>query len=105
MSATEQKTPKVVNPTFLATLGQEQWIKDNAIKLTQLFPAEWTAIREINGLKIGFNLKLLGIDWKTNEEFSRVMVLLDKIGISQVQNMSHIRANPNFVFNNQVALK
>ena len=72
----------------------EQWFKDNEEKIKDLFPETWTHVGNLNGLQIGFKLKLLGIDWRTNEEFSRCMTMLTKAGFA-IMNGLLIRRNPN----------
>lgn len=73
------------------TLGNEQWLRDNEVKIRELLPPTWTHMENLNCLKIGFGLKLLGIDWRSKEEFGRVMVFLEKIGMLQRRNVYQIR--------------
>lgn len=88
--------------SLLKTLACEKWMKDNAEKLKALYPTIWTHMSNLNGLKIGFSLKSLGIDWRTNEEFSILMVFLERIGVSERQNLMQIRANPNYKFDPKI---
>ena len=46
-----------------------------------MLPDTWTIINNHNGLQLGFKLKLLGVDWRSEDEFGRIMVYLEKIGM------------------------
>lgn len=85
-------------PTLIETLGNENWLRENEQKLKNLLPKTWTHMSNINGLKIGFGLKLIGVDWRTNEEFSRVMIFLEKVGIMIRQNTYQVQACNGSIF-------
>lgn len=78
------------------TLGNTEWIRQHTVQLKSMLPQLWTHMRNLNGLQLGYQMKLLGIDWRTNEEFGRVMVFFEKIGLLQRQQMFQVRANPDF---------
>ncbi len=63
------------------TLGNKTWLLENEAALKNLLPVTWTHISNINGLKIGFGLKLLGVDWRSESDFGEVMVNLERVGI------------------------
>ena len=46
------------------TLGNESWLKTNEDKIKELFPVLLTEIHTLNGLKIGAELRLIGVEWK-----------------------------------------
>ena len=77
------------------TLGNLEWCRNNEKELKGLIPSNWTHINNLNGLKIGFQLKLIGVDWRSQDEFGKVMVFLEKVGIMQRQNGFQVRANPD----------
>lgn len=81
-----------------STLGNRIWVKDHESELRALFPDTWTNIHNLNGLQIGFKLKLLGIDWRSKEEFARVMIWFERIGILQRENGYLVRANHLSIF-------
>jgi len=83
---------------LMNTLGNEAWLQKNEGALKRILPETWTHIENMNGLKIGFSLKLLGVDWRSEKEFGRVMVFLEKIGIMQRRNNYSVRGNPISVF-------
>lgn len=79
------------------TLDNEQWLRDNEDKIKEMIPETWTHIDNLNGLQLGFKMKLLGIDWRSPEEFGRTMVYFEKIGLMLMDGMT-VRRNPNSIF-------
>lgn len=63
------------------TLGNQKWMEENSAKVKELLPETWTHIRNLNGLQIGFHLKLLGIDWRSENEFGKCMVFFERVGL------------------------
>lgn len=80
------------------TLGSSEWLRSNEAGLKALLPPTWTHVENIDALKIGFGLKVLGVDWRSQDEFAKVMVFLERIGILQRQNGYQVRANHLSVF-------
>lgn len=84
-----------------STIGNEQWMRENESALKKLLPDTWTHMDNLSGqpiLKTAFGFKLLGIDWRSAQEFEKVMVYLEKLGILQRQNGYQVRANPGSIF-------
>ena len=63
------------------TLGNQKWMEGNAAKVKALLPETWTHVANLNGLQIGFGLKLIGIDWRSENEFGRCMVFFERCGL------------------------
>jgi hypothetical protein len=63
------------------TLGNEKWLRKNEDSLKKLLLETWTHMHNLNGLKIGFGLKLIGVDWRSDDELSKIMLWLEKVGI------------------------
>lgn len=80
------------------TLGSKAWLAQHEDELRNVLPELWTHIENLNGLQIGFRLKLIGVNWRTEDEFAKVMVFLEKVGIMQRQNGYQVRRNPSRVF-------
>jgi len=80
------------------TLANKDWWGKNLAGVKDLLPLTWTHMQNLNGLQIGYKMKLLGIDWRNQDEFGRVMVFFEKIGLMQRQNVYQIRVNPNWEF-------
>ncbi len=63
-----------------ATLGNTEWVEDHKEELKDLLPATWTHATNFNPLKFGFGLKLLGIDWRSQDELALVLAWMEKTG-------------------------
>lgn len=83
---------------LLPTLGNPQWLRENEDKIKALLPDTWTHMENLNGLKLGFQLKLVGIDWRSHDEFGKVMVFLERMGFLIRTNGVLVRANPSKIF-------
>ena len=83
--------------SLMETLGNEQWLRDNEGEIRALLPETWTHVANLNGLQLRFKLKLLGVDWRSEDEFGRVMVYLERIGIMLREGMA-VRRNPHSIF-------
>lgn len=79
------------------TIGNREWVKENEDKIKNILPETWTHIQNLNGLQLGFQLKLIGIDWRSEEEFGKVFVFLEKMGILLREGQT-FRRNPHSIF-------
>lgn len=79
------------------TLGNEQWLRANEKAVKDMLPETWTHMNNLNGLQLGFKMKLLGIDWRSEDEFGRVMVFLERIGFMLRDGMT-VKRNPHSIF-------
>lgn len=79
------------------TLGSAQWLRENEDKVKALLPDTWTHIGNLNSLQIGYGLKLLGIDWRSEDEFGRVMLFLEKARFMLRDGLA-VKRNPQSVF-------
>lgn len=73
-------------PSIRATLGSQQWLRENEPSIKALLPDTWTLFDNLAGgpvTKIAFGFKLLGINWRSTDEFGQIMAYLTKIGILQ----------------------
>lgn len=80
------------------TLGNEKWLRKNEDSLKKLLLETWTHMHNLNGLKIGFGLKLIGVDWRSDDELSKIMLWLEKVGIMVRQNTYQIKASHRSIF-------
>lgn len=80
-----------------STIGNDEWLRKNEKALKEIFPNTWTHMGNLNGLQIAFKFKLLGVDWRSEEQFSKVMVYLEKVKII-IREGYTIKANPNSIF-------
>lgn len=88
---------KIFADSLEKTLKDPEWVKKNEKTLKELFPETWTNVGNLNPLKIGFTFKLLGIDWRTNDHFAKVMIYLEKIKICLRDNYL-VKRNPKSIF-------
>jgi len=79
------------------TLCNEAWLRTNEKAIKDMLPETWTHVHNLNGLKIGFTLKLLGIDWRSQDEFGKVMVFLERTKF-MLRDGLLVRRNPNNIF-------
>ena len=48
--------------SLMNTLGNEEWLRANEKAVKDMLPETWTHAHNLNGLQLGFRMKLLGID-------------------------------------------
>ena len=72
------------------------WLKENETDIKNLLPETWTHVQNISVLKIGFGLKLLGVNWQTEDELSKILVYLIRLGMIERDKML-IRRSHNTV--------
>lgn len=79
------------------TLGNEKWLQENEQAIKEMLPKTWTHMENLNVFQISFKLKLLGVDWRSEQDFGKIMVYLEKIGI-MLRDGFTIRANSRSIF-------
>lgn len=62
-------------------LDNFQWLAENEARIKALFPETWTHAQNLNMIAIGFHFKLLGLDWRSNEQFASLLAKLYKFGL------------------------
>ena len=81
------------------TLFDLDWLKNHESELKSVLPDTPTHMQNFDVLPFGYRLKLMGIDWRSPDDLAAILVHLTKIGIiQQVDDVYHIRANPNSIF-------
>ncbi|MEW6999208.1 hypothetical protein AADZ86_16100 [Colwelliaceae bacterium BS250] len=83
--------------SLAGTLGNENWLKTNEANIKAIFPLQWTEIKNLNGLKLGCDLKNLGVDWSSEKEFEMIMVFIEKLGFIMRDGQA-IKRNPDCIF-------
>lgn len=79
------------------TLGNDEWLRENESAIKKLLPGAWTDMHDLSPLQLGFQLKLMGIDWRSEQEFGAVMVFFEKAGFLLRDGLT-VKANPDSVF-------
>lgn len=82
---------------FIETLGNIDWLRSNENKIKDMLPETWTHISNINVLQVSYKMKLLGIDWRNEDEFGQIMVFFEKTKL-MLRDGVLIRRNPHSVF-------
>jgi len=85
-------------------LKDANWLKKNEDELKNTFPAVWTHTENIKDrmLPFRFKLKLLGVDYRSEDDVRNILTFLTKIGILEVRSLGpgagQIRRNPHSIF-------
>jgi hypothetical protein len=77
----------------------DKFLLAHARQIAALFPPTWTHFENIGqdgAVRIGFQLKLIGVDWTSNDEFGSVLARCAILNIIQhsPENQLLVRANP-----------
>ena len=67
-----------MSQALFETIGDRQWVNENKNKIIDLFPETFTHISNINWLAIRFQLKLMGINYRTDEEVAKILAWCEK---------------------------
>lgn len=60
------------------TLDNDKWLAENGEAVKNLFPELWTHIGNINVLGLMFQFKILGVDWRSEEEFAFALAVCER---------------------------
>jgi len=71
----------------ISVVCNAEWMKKNEQRLKELFPENWTHAGNLNPVFIGFQLKLLGVDWRSEVEYAAVLVYFKQVGIIKVDGL------------------
>lgn len=78
-----------------------EWLSENEETLRKLFSQEWKEYTQADALRMGFQLKLMGIDWRSEMEFGKAMVILISTGVVMTRHQPdgalELKANPIWV--------
>lgn len=85
--------------SLIGTFGNVEWMKKNEDKIKAELPETWTHIKnkEFSPLALGFTLKVLGVDWRSEDDLVKIMLLLEQLRIVQREG-STIRRSPDSIF-------
>lgn len=67
------------------TIGNPQWVVQHYVQVRDIFPAERQLMTQSDMIRVGFKMKLLGIDWRSENELAQVMVLCYHLGMYHQQ--------------------
>lgn len=82
-------------------LASPKWLAENEDRIKEMLPELWTNLNNLEGspiLAIALKVKLLGLDWRTPDEFGEIMLRIEEAGLMQRDNGYLVRRNPARVF-------
>ena len=82
---------------FHDTLFNHTWLKKNENAIKALMPETWTNIQNIDPIPLCFKLKVLGVDWRSENDFGSIMAFFVKLGFYLRDNGFLFKRNPNTV--------
>jgi hypothetical protein len=82
------------------TIFDLTWYTKNEDVIRDMFPEEWTHVSDLNLLKIGYLLKLRGVDWTSKEELAEVLAFLTTIKLIYAYEEIWFKANKNSCVDN-----
>lgn len=82
---------------MINTLGNTEWLKANEDKVKALFPEVWTHQSNLNLLQLGFQMKLLGIDWRSQSDLAGCMAFFERTGFLLREGLT-VKRNPRSLF-------
>ena len=91
----------------MRSLGNKVWLTGNLPKVHELFPETWTHSGNINWLGVFFKMKVIGVDFRTEDEKAKVLTFLTKVGVIEYRQLgddvAQIRRAPGFEVSQQGA--
>lgn len=82
------------------TIFDLAWYEKNENVIRDILPEEWTHASELNLVRIGYLLKLRGVDWTTNEELSEILAFLTTIRLIHNYKQTWFKANKDSCVDN-----
>ena len=74
-----------------STILNVDWLKEHAQSVLDIFPETWTHYHNVSFVQIAFRLKLLGIDFRSDEDFRVLMDALFKVRLIALDDPNLIR--------------
>lgn len=91
---------KALNPVtngYAETILNLSWVIQNEDALKGIFPEDWTHVDCIDPIKLGFWIKVSGIDFRNEAQLQFALFLMQESRLLQ-RNGNYIRRNPDRVF-------
>jgi hypothetical protein len=79
------------------TIGDFNWMLKNEIQVKKVLPETWTHMHNIDSEKLMLELQLLGVNLHPVNDFIKIMVFFELIGIL-LRNVMSVRRNPHSIF-------
>lgn len=74
-------------------LWKNDWVAENRGNIEELLPSDWQEMDQILAIQIGYGIKCMGVDWRSNQDFGDVMTRLIDLKIMElrVAVRNHVR--------------
>jgi len=86
----------------LDLLKDPKWLRNNEAALKDAFPETWTHTKNINFLQVRFRLKLIGLDFRDDNQVAKILTFLTTIGMLEVKPLgsedAQIRRSSRSIF-------
>lgn len=63
------------------TIGNTQWVINNYAHVRDVFPRQRTLMSQGGMARMGFNLRVAGVDWQSYGELAQVIVMCHHLGM------------------------
>jgi hypothetical protein len=70
-----------------------KFLKHKQKEIKNIFPETWTHTANINWLGVGFKLKVVGFDWKSQDELAIILSVLERERLILREGVHLIKAN------------
>lgn len=75
------------------TLDDDQWVRAHEDQIREMLPETWTHVSNIDQVRFGFRMKVLGIDWKSYADLGAIFAALERKRI-MIRDGVIVRYNP-----------
>jgi len=72
-----------MTPKLNETVGDAEWLDENRKALLNMLPETWTHVANVNFIALRYQLKLIGVDFRSDNELAFCLAALEKASILQ----------------------
>lgn len=72
-------------PSIQETLGNKAWVQAHLTELGELFPIIPVKVDMQLFLSVGFNIKIMGVDWRSNDDLPKILSFLQKLKLVDIK--------------------
>lgn len=70
-----------------STVGNADWMRQNASKIAALFPTEWTKVDQRFIMSVGLHIKVMGVVWTTEDQLTKLMMYFERVKLCESRKM------------------
>jgi hypothetical protein len=90
---------QIQNSVYVDTLYSVDWLISHHDRIMTYLPETWTHIDNIDYVKFGFQLNLLGVPWETKDHLIEIIHYLERLKMVNIKNEFQVVRNLDNVFN------